>query len=144
MLKRIVALAALIILVPALAQAEIGRIKKSKGTATVERAGAAMAADSGLALEQNDILVTGPDGRISVTFINNSRFSAGPNSRVNQEEFTFNPTTHEGGFVTKLEKGSLAVISGQIAKQSPDAMQIRTPTSILGVRGTRFVVEAGQ
>jgi hypothetical protein len=144
MLKRLIALAVLLIVVPGFAEADIGRIKRSKGAATVERGGVAIEAAIGLALEASDILVTGPDGRISITFIDNSRFSAGPNSRVVLEQFTFNPTTHEGGFVTRLEKGSLAVISGQIAKQTPDAMQVRTPTSILGVRGTRFVVEAGQ
>ncbi len=36
---------------------------------------------------------------------------------------------------------SLAVISGQIAKSRQDAMKVRTPTSLLGVRGTRFIVE---
>jgi hypothetical protein len=32
------------------------------------------------------------------------------------------------------------VISGRIAKQAPDAMTVRTPAAILGVRGTEFVV----
>jgi hypothetical protein len=33
------------------------------------------------------------------------------------------------------------VISGKMVKQSPEAMKIRTPASILGVRGTEFVVK---
>jgi hypothetical protein len=33
-------------------------------------------------------------------------------------------------------------VSGKIAKQSPDAMKVRTPSTILGVRGTEFVVRA--
>lgn len=142
--KRLLALVALMIFTPSLAMADIGRVKRSKGAATIERAGAAMEAKAGLVLEASDVLVTGPKSLISVTFIDNSRFSAGPNSRVSLETFTFNSTTHEGSFVTKLEKGSLAVISGQIAKQKPDAMRVRTPTSILGVRGTRFIVEVAQ
>lgn len=82
MLKRLIALAVLLIVVPGFAEADIGRIKRSKGAATVERGGVTMEAAIGLALEASDILLTGPDGRISVTFIDNSRFSAGPNSRV--------------------------------------------------------------
>jgi len=35
------------------------------------------------------------------------------------------------------------VISGRIAKQSPDAMTVRTPSAILGVRGTEFLVKVG-
>jgi translocation and assembly module TamB len=42
----------------------------------------------------------------------------------------------------KVLQGTLAVISGKIAKQSPEAMTVRTPAAILGVRGTEFVVSA--
>ena len=33
------------------------------------------------------------------------------------------------------------VVSGKIAKQAPDAMVIKTPSSLLGVRGTEFLVK---
>jgi hypothetical protein len=33
------------------------------------------------------------------------------------------------------------VISGKIAKQSPEAMKVRTPAAILGARGTEFFVQ---
>jgi hypothetical protein len=55
--------------------------------------------------------------------------------------FKFDATTHDGEFLTKLNRGKLAVTSGQIAKRSKDAMRVRTPASILGVRGTRFLIE---
>lgn len=136
-------LAALFVLCPASeAWAEIGRVKKARGEAFIERAGVEnIPAAPGVKLETKDILVTGPDGRISVTFIDNSRFAAGPDSRVTLEQFEFNSTTHEGEFQMRVEQGSLAIISGQIAKHEADAMKVHTPTSILGVRGTRFIVE---
>ncbi|MDQ2917043.1 MAG: FecR domain-containing protein [Pseudomonadota bacterium] len=34
------------------------------------------------------------------------------------------------------------MVSGRLAKQSRDAMTVRTPSAILGVRGTEFVVSA--
>jgi hypothetical protein len=34
------------------------------------------------------------------------------------------------------------VVSGRIAKQSPEAMTVRTPFAVLGVRGTEFAVSA--
>jgi hypothetical protein len=122
------------------AWAEIGRVKRTQGEAVVERGGAAMTPKPGMTLETGDVLVTGADGRISVTFVDNTRMSAGPDSRVVLDRFEFDATTHEGDFVTRLDRGALAVVSGQIAKQTPDAMKVRTPTSLLGVRGTRFVV----
>ncbi len=133
-------IALLVACLPATAWSEIARVKKVSGDAWVERAGKRVEAKPGVTLEQRDVLVTG-NGRLSVTFIDNSRFSAGPNSRVSLERFEFDATTHQGAFETRLERGSLAVVSGQIAKQTPDAMKLRTPTSILGVRGTRFIVE---
>ena len=59
------------------------------------------------------------------------------------DAYRFDTTTHQGQFDATLSKGSLAVVSGKIAKQSPDAMKVRTPASVLGVRGTEFVVEVG-
>ncbi len=122
------------------AQAEIGRIKRSIGAAAVERGKTKLPAAIGATLEQGDVLVTGKDGRVSITFADNSRFSAGPNSRITLSEFRFDDATHKGAFVTKVDRGSLAIISGQIAHETKDAMKVRTPTSLLGVRGTRFVV----
>ena len=130
--------------VVAVAHADVGRVKKVMGEAFIERSGQKIVAAQGTILESKDVLVTGPNASISVTFIDNSRFSAGPNSRVEIERFDFNSTTHEGAFHTSVAHGSLAIVSGQIAKQSPDAMRVRTPTTILGVRGTRFIVEVDQ
>lgn len=120
---------------------DIGRVKRASGEAFIERGDARLAAEPGLILTVHDVLVTGADGGLSVTFIDNSRFSAGPNSRVSLNEFEFNATTHEGKIELGIQRGSIAVISGQISKKKRDAMKVRTPTSVLGVRGTRFVVE---
>ena len=122
------------------AQAEIGRIKRATGDAQVERGRMKRAAMIGGTLEQGDVLVTGKDGRVSVTFADNTRFSAGPNSRIAIDQFRFDDTTRKGTFLTRVDRGSLAIVSGQIAHETKDAMKVRTPTSLLGVRGTRFVV----
>jgi hypothetical protein len=34
-------------------------------------------------------------------------------------------------------------VSGKLAKQSPEAMKVKTPAAILGVRGTEFLVRTG-
>ena len=88
-----------------------------------------------------DWLETGKDGRISLTFIDNTRFAVGPDSRIALSKFEYDRTTQKGSFITKVERGSLAVVSGRISKSGRDAMQLQTPTSLLGVRGTRFIVE---
>lgn len=78
---------------------------------------------------------------MSLTFVDNTRFAVGPNSRIALSKFEYDKTKQNGSFVTKVERGSLAVVSGRIAKSGRDAMQVSTPESLLGVRGTRFIVE---
>jgi len=124
------------------ALAEIGRIKSVAGAAQVVRGKAVTPATPGLQLLVSDVLTTGKDGRIGLTFIDNSRFAVGPNSRIALTQFEFDDTTHKGKSLTTVERGSLGVVSGQIAKENRDAMKMRTPTSLLAARGTRFVVEA--
>ena len=121
--------------------ADIGRIKTVAGPATVIRGPVTLPAKPGLTLDVKDVLTTGQDARIGVTFIDNSRFAVGPNARVSLTEFQFNDTTHKGGSLTQVDRGSLAIVSGQIAKENKDAMKVRTPTSLLAARGTFFVVD---
>jgi hypothetical protein len=122
------------------AAAEIGRIKSSTGTAYVMRGATQMPAKVGLPLEPKDQLVTKKDGRMALTFIDNTRFALGPNSNVSVARFLFDRKNQRGEFETLVNRGSLAVVSGQIAKSKKDAMTVRTPTTLLGVRGTRFLV----
>lgn len=121
--------------------AEIARIKQSSGTAAVERGAQKLKPAPGLQLLAGDRLVTGKDGRMSLTFIDNTRFAVGPNSQVSVSEFQYDRTRQKGSFVTQVDRGSLAVVSGKIAKSNRDAMKVRTPNTLLGVRGTKFIVE---
>lgn len=120
---------------------EIGRIKTVTGAASVVRGKATTPAAPGHQLRVSDVLATGPNGRIGVTFIDNSRFSLGPGSRIALTQFEFDDTTHKGKSLTTVDRGALGVVSGQIAKENRDAMKVRTPTSLLAARGTTFVVE---
>jgi hypothetical protein len=122
---------------------EIGRIKTVMGAASVVRGKTISPATPGELLEVGDVLRTGPNGRIGVTFVDNSRFAVGPNTSLAVSQFEFDDTTHAGKFLTTIDRGSLAVVSGQIAHENKDAMQVRTPTSLLAARGTRFVVQVG-
>ena len=144
MVGRFLALVASVSLIASPAWAEIARIKSSVGVAAIERGAARLPAKPGLQLNPGDRLVTGKDGRISLSFIDNTRFSVGPNSRVAVNEFVYDRTRQQGRFLTQVDRGSLAIVSGHIAKSGRDAMKVRTPNSLLGVRGTRFIVEVSK
>jgi hypothetical protein len=121
---------------------EVGRVKVVKGAVTIERAGSRLPATVGMKLEEGDVIATGRDGAAGVTFTDDSLLSIGPDSALAIDRFAFDTTTHAGRFDTSLRRGTLSAVSGKIAKQSPDAMKVRTPSTILGVRGTEFVVRA--
>jgi hypothetical protein len=123
---------------------DIGQIKTVSGTVHVERAGQQLAATPGMSVRQSDKLVTGADGAVGVTFLDNSLLSAGPSTELAIDRYSFDTTTHAGHFDASLQKGTLAVVSGKIVKQSPGAMRVRTPASVMGVRGTEFVVRVGE
>lgn len=144
-MRWIVAVAGAVLAAAAAAQAnDVGEIKTVRGAVHVERGGQRLAASPGMNVRQSDVLVTGADGAVGVTFLDNSLLSLGPGSRLGIDHYAFDSTTHTGRFDASLSKGTLAVVSGRMVKQSPDAMRVRTPTSVMGVRGTEFVVQVGE
>jgi hypothetical protein len=136
------AAAALAFVAGAASAADIGQIKVTHGNVTIQRGGQSLPATLGARLEQGDVVQTGADSSVGITMSDNSLLSAGPNSELALDQYSFDPTTNEGRFDTKLSRGTLAVVSGRIAKQSPKAMTVHTPGATLGVRGTEFVVSA--
>jgi hypothetical protein len=121
---------------------DVGRVKVVKGEVAIERSGARLPASVGMKLREGDVIVTGRDGSAGVTFNDDSLLSVGPSSTLAIDRFAFDSTTHAGHFDTSLRQGTLSAISGKIAKQSPDAMKVRTPSLVLAVRGTEFLVRA--
>ena len=119
---------------------DIGQIKVARGTVNVERAGTTLTGTVGMRLQTADTLRTGADGSAGITMNDDSLLSAGPNSVLVLEHYALDPATSQGRFDAALNKGTLVVVSGRIAKQAPDAMTVRTPALILGVRGTTFAV----
>src|SRR5215471_4741200 len=121
-------------LAPAARAEEAGHVKVVKGTVQVERSGQKLPATVGAAVQSGDVVTTGADGSVGITFLDNSLLSAGPNSVLVIDRFAFDST---------LQKGTLAVVSGKLSKASPDAMKVKTPAAVLGVRGTEFLVRTG-
>lgn len=122
---------------------EAGLVKSVKGQVSIERAGASMPAKPGSKVYASDRMVTAADGSAGIALKDNTLLTVGPNSNMSLDRFAFDSTTHQGALEASIRKGTLSVVSGKIAKASPEAVQFRTPNSILGVRGTEFIIEAG-
>lgn len=129
---------------PGIAADDVGQVKTSKGAVHIERGGSRLPAPVGARVQSSDVVVTGPDGSVGILFADATLLSAGPRSVLAIDKFAFDSTTNQGVFEATLRKGTLAAVSGKIAKQAPDAMKVRTPAAVLGVRGTEFAVRAIQ
>jgi len=135
---------ALMLIPAAHAAEEAGVVKTSKGMASIQRGGQKQAAVIGSKVFASDRVVTGADGSVGITLRDNTMLSAGPNSTLELNKFAFDSTTHAGTIDASVKRGTLSVISGKIAKATPASIRYTTPTVTLGVRGTEFVIDAGQ
>ena len=142
-MRKFLVLALAFAALPALAS-DIGVVKVSRGAVSVERAGQKLPATVGMAVRASDVIVTGADGSAGITFTDNSLVSVGPGSSFAIEKYRFDSTTHAGEFEGSLRKGKLAAVSGKMVKQTPESMKIRTPSSVMAVRGTEFVVSVDE
>jgi hypothetical protein len=125
----------------AAAAADVGQIKTAKGSVFLVRNGQETAATAGTALEQADRVVTKGDGSAGITFRDNSLLSLGPDSMLDISHFSFETAGQPDGLEATLHRGTLSAVSGKIVAKTPKAMRIRTPTTVLGVRGTEFFVK---
>lgn len=124
--------------------ADIGLIKVANGAVEIQRGASKMPAKVGTAVQTSDVVVTGADGSAGITFTDNSLVSVGPNTVFAIDKYSFDSTTHAGQFEGNLRQGRLAAVSGKMVKQSPESMTIRTPSAIMGVRGTEFLVQVDE
>jgi hypothetical protein len=136
-----VALPLMLVSSPRAQEKPIGQVKTAWGDAAIMRNNNRLPAKPGDSVFQKDVIETGADGAIGITFTDNTVMAAGPNSEVAMEEYTFDSSNFKGSMVTDMRKGTLSVVSGDIAKSSHGAMKVRTPAAILGVSGTHFAVQ---
>src|SRR6185436_11001117 len=87
--------------------ADAGEVKVVQGNAYLERAGERLALKVGMPVRESDVVVTGSNGTVGITFADNSLLSIGPNSNFALERYVFNSTTHAGQFESRLNKGTL-------------------------------------
>jgi hypothetical protein len=128
---------------PAKADLQAGFVKSVRGNVQLlNGTGTTRAAAAGDALGAVDRIVTGPESSASVVLRDDTTLIVGPSSRLDLKEFHFDGTTHEGGMLLSLLRGSMRMITGLIGKTNPDAVRVETQTATIGIRGTDFIVQA--
>ena len=141
--KIILLLLFVVLLAPssAFAQNFIGGLRKVTGAGTIIRDGQQIIAKDGLRIKVGDKIITGPNGALGIIFNDNTRISLGPDSEINIDTYAFEPAQGMFSFFTDLVQGTASYISGAIGKLSPDSVKFKTPTAVVGIRGTSFLVK---
>lgn len=127
---------------PAADTARAGTFKQLQGEIRLGQAPGRAAPAPGDALRQGDRVRTGPASGASIVLKDGTVLTMGPNTTVDLGQFQFDSTTQSGNFALDLLQGSVRIVTGLLAKAYPERFKVRTPTSVVGVRGTDFIVEA--
>lgn len=119
-------------------------IERLSGSATIDRSGQDIVAAEGQAIEAQDVVVTDSGGAVGMRFTDGALIALGPDTTFRIQEYRYDKVKDEGAFKGRLSRGTLSARSGRIAKRGRDRMLVETPSTILGVRGTRFMVKVDE
>lgn len=121
---------------------EAGMIKTVSGNVTIKRGAESLQALPGMLVYSQDIVQTAERSAVGIMLRDHAMLSAGPASELRIDKFNFDTRTQTGEMETTLKRGSLAGVSGAIAKYAPESVRFKTSSLTLGVRGTKFIIEA--
>ena len=132
-------LAILFILFSSPSLAKIGDVIQQQGVTDVERKDGPRfeKIEKDFNVESYDTIKT-KNGRTAIEFLDETRVDVTENSKLVIDEFVYDPNTSTGSLALKASFGTVRYASGQIAKNSRQNVKIRTPTAVVGVRGTDF------
>ena len=120
----------------------VGRVKTVSGAATVSTQSQVVVAAVGTPVFQGSVIQTEKNASLGLTFKDSTVLSLGPDTRVQVDDYLYDPNQGQYKFGAQLGKGTLNYLSGAIAKARPQAVSVKTPSAVIGVRGTHLVVQA--
>jgi hypothetical protein len=88
---------------------------------------------------QGDVVRTGVDGRVSLSFADGTSFNLSNNANMALDEFVYDPNGKSNSTLLNLTKGTFTFVAGNIAKTGN--MTIDTPVATMGIRGTTPHIE---
>jgi hypothetical protein len=118
-----------------------GVVKTLIGSASITRESSVLPAAPGQRVFAGDRISARAASYVGVTLHDDTRLAIGPGSEFVIREFEFNSSSYAGSFAISFLRGTARVITGIIAKHTPERVQFSTPTMTIGIRGTDFIVD---
>ncbi|EHR01378.1 VCBS domain-containing protein [Bradyrhizobium sp. WSM471] len=117
----------------------IGHVTKLAGNATAIRNGVSIILNNGDDVQKGDVLVTGSDSTLGVTFIDGTVFGLSSNARMVLNEMIYDPNGSNNASLLSLIAGTISFVAGETAKHGD--MKIDTPVATMGIRGTAVLTQ---
>ena len=133
-----------------LEKAPIGKLVTAAGSIAIEHVNAVVVQANvsagngrgrpkvGDPIYKGDIIETGADGKVGITFTDGTAFNLSINARMELNEFVYDPKGKSKSLFS-LSKGTFTFIAGKVAKIGE--MKVDTPVATMGIRGTTPHVE---
>jgi len=123
----------------------IGQVETVDGAGQIVRAdGTSEVLEAGVPIYQGDTLVTADGSTAGVIFADKTTLSIGEDARMVIDEMVYDPAVQEGSQLFSLMQGAFVITSGEIGKLNPEDVTVRTPTTTIGIRGTKYGVSVDQ
>lgn len=119
--------------------ADVGRVLLAAGDTVAVRGSQTIKLTFGTAIQDKDVLRTGPASNLQVRFIDESIVSMRESSelRIDDFRFTGKEDGSERAFLSLL-KGGLRTVTGIIGRANHKTYQMSTTTATIGIRGTDY------
>jgi fibronectin-binding autotransporter adhesin len=117
----------------------IGHVTKLQGSATAVRNGVSIILNNGDNVEKGDVVQSGSDSTLGITFVDGTVFGLSSNARMVLNEMVYDPNGSNNSSLMSLVAGTISFVAGQTAKHGD--MKIDTPVATMGIRGTAVLVQ---
>lgn len=136
-------LLSLLLITTTAAVAEIGSVTETSGVAVIKRGGNIISITKGISIEMNDRVET-KNGEVKITFKDDTTVRVTASSALVIDDFVYDPKSKSGKLGLKAAEGTVRYVSGNIAHNNPNSVNIKTPTAAIAVRGTDFVMSVDE
>ena len=116
----------------------IGHVSKLTGAATAIRNGVSIILNNGDNVEKGDVVQSGSDSTLGITFIDGTVFGLSSNARMVLNEMVYDPNGSNNSSLLSLVAGTITFVAGETAKHGD--MKIDTPVATMGIRGTAVLM----
>lgn len=124
--------------------ADIGSVTELSGSAIIKRGKETITVAKGTTVATNDKIET-KNGKVRIIFKDNTNVQVTEHSSLVIDDFVYDPKNAAGGKLNlKAAAGTVRYASGAIAGANPNAVNIKTPTAAIAVRGTDFVMAVNE